>query len=123
MKPGRSQAAFTLVELLTVIAIVGILVAMVAPVLSNFRRGDLTASATRQLIDDVARARQLAISHRTTVYMVFVPTNFWDDPGYRNNALLTLEDVASEGGVVIVGNDLTVKLKSVPTSNRQPAGL
>jgi hypothetical protein len=30
-------------------------------------------------MDDLSRARQLAISQRTTVYMVFVPTNFWND--------------------------------------------
>jgi hypothetical protein len=29
-------------------------------------------------------ARQLAISQRTTVYMVFVPTNFWNDPAFSN---------------------------------------
>jgi hypothetical protein len=29
------------------------------------------------MLDDVGRARQLAISQRTTVYMVFVPANFW----------------------------------------------
>lgn len=36
----------------------------------------------------MARARQLAISQHTTVYMVFVPTNFWDinfTPGNFNN--------------------------------------
>jgi hypothetical protein len=32
------------------------------------------------LLDGVGRARQLAIANRTTVYMVFVPTNFWLSP-------------------------------------------
>jgi hypothetical protein len=34
------------------------------------------------LLDDVARARQYAISRRTTVYMIFCPQNFWTDPAY-----------------------------------------
>jgi prepilin-type N-terminal cleavage/methylation domain-containing protein len=68
--------AFTLLELLVVISIIGLLAALATPVLKNFKP-NIAASATRQLLDDVARARQLAISQRTTVYMIFVPTNFW----------------------------------------------
>jgi prepilin-type N-terminal cleavage/methylation domain-containing protein len=78
--PRSSQSGFTLIELLTVIAIIGVLVALVAPVLKNFSKPDVTIAATRQLLDDMARARQLAISQRTTVYVVFVSTNFWSDP-------------------------------------------
>jgi len=48
-------------------------------VLKNFGKSDATLGASRQLLDGVARARQLAMSDRTTVYMVFVPTNFWVD--------------------------------------------
>jgi type II secretory pathway pseudopilin PulG len=69
-----------LIELLTVIAIVGILAALLAPSLSHFRKGDVVVATTRQMLDDVGRARQLAIANRTTVYMVFVHTNFWKDP-------------------------------------------
>src|SRR5689334_13492974 len=70
--------AFTLIELLTVIAIIGILAAIVSPTLIHLRKGDAMLAATRQMLDDCGRARQLAISQRTTVYMVFVPTNFWN---------------------------------------------
>jgi len=71
------KSAFTLIELLVVIAILGILAALVVPALKNVGHSNATISASRQLLDDVARARQLAISQRKTVYMVFVPTNFW----------------------------------------------
>jgi prepilin-type N-terminal cleavage/methylation domain-containing protein len=71
--------AFTLLEMLAVLAIIGLLATMAMPMLSNFRP-NYTASATRQLLDDVGYARQLAISHHTTVLMVFVQTNFWTDP-------------------------------------------
>jgi len=72
-------SAFTLLELLVVISILGILAALTVPVLKNFGKSDATLGASRQLLDGVARARQLAMSDRTTVYMVFVPTNFWID--------------------------------------------
>ncbi len=77
MNSRRKYAAFTLLELLTVIAIIGIIAALAAPTLSHFRKGDAMLSATREMLDGVARARQLAISGRTTVYMVFVPPGFW----------------------------------------------
>jgi prepilin-type N-terminal cleavage/methylation domain-containing protein len=73
----RHPSAFTLIELLVVIAILGIMAGLTVPVLKNFAKSDATLGASRQLLDGVARARQLAISQRTTVYMVFVPTNFW----------------------------------------------
>ena len=80
-KGGQPSAfacsAFTIIELLVVIAILGIMAGLTVPVLKNFAKSDATLGASRQLLDGVARARQLAISQRTTVYMVFVPPNFW----------------------------------------------
>jgi len=58
--------AFTLIELLTVIAIIGLLAVLLAPVLKNFGKPDVTVSATRQMLDDCARARALAIMKSPT---------------------------------------------------------
>ena len=69
--------AFTLIELLVVISILGILAALSVPALKSLGKSNVATSATQQLLDDVGHARQLAISQRTTVYMVFLPTNFW----------------------------------------------
>jgi prepilin-type N-terminal cleavage/methylation domain-containing protein len=73
----KFRGAFTMVELLVVLAILGIIAGLALPALKNFGRADAMTAATAQLIGDVGRARQLAISQRTTVYMVFVPANFW----------------------------------------------
>ncbi len=73
-----SCAAFTLLEMLTVITIIGILAAIVGPSLGNFKP-NVTAAATQQLLTDIGRARQLAISQHTTVYMVFLPPGFMQD--------------------------------------------
>jgi prepilin-type N-terminal cleavage/methylation domain-containing protein len=71
------RRAFSLIEMLVVLAIMGIMAALAVPALKNFGHADAMIAADQQMLTDVARARQLAISQRTTVYMVFVPTNFW----------------------------------------------
>jgi hypothetical protein len=47
------------------------------PALKNLGKSNSATSASRQLLDGVGHARQLAIANHTTVFMVFVPTNFW----------------------------------------------
>ena len=82
----RASKGYTLLELLTVITIMGLMAALVAPTLRALKPNAKVA-ATRELLDAVSRARQLAISQRTTVYMVFVSPNFWTD-----NAATTWND-------------------------------
>jgi prepilin-type N-terminal cleavage/methylation domain-containing protein len=91
----RGTRAFTLIELLTVIAIIGVLAALTAPVITHFRKGDAMLAATRQLLDAVHRGRQLAISQHTTVYMVFAPPSLWNDPVYGSVSLTPAEKAAA----------------------------
>lgn len=89
---------FTLLELLVVITILGILAALSVPALKNLGKSNVAVSASRQLLDDVGHARQLAISHRASVlYMVFVPTNFFNaiDPYDNQNFWADLNNMTS----------------------------
>ena len=74
--PNRN--GFTLVELLAVLAIIGLIAALSLPALKGFGKSNTLATTSRQLLDDLSHARQLALKNRSTVYLVFVPGNIWD---------------------------------------------
>ena len=75
---GGLSRGFTLIELLVVISIMTLIAALSVPALKSLGKSNVQTSATRQLLDDIGHARQLAIGRHTTVYMVFVPTNFFN---------------------------------------------
>ena len=92
------MAAFTLVELLVVIAIIGLLATIGLPALKGFGKGTGMAGAQRQLLQDLGLARLSAINGRTTVYIVFVPTNILDRllmPATPANTLRQLTNLLS----------------------------
>jgi len=59
--------------MLVVLTIIGFLAALALPHLPGMTRANSMTAAVQQLLSDCALARQLAMSHRSPVYMVFVP--------------------------------------------------
>jgi prepilin-type N-terminal cleavage/methylation domain-containing protein len=71
--PAERGQAFTLIEMLVVIAVIGIVAAISVPAIKNMQKGDAAAAATRQMADEISNARLRAISQRSDVYLVFIP--------------------------------------------------
>jgi prepilin-type N-terminal cleavage/methylation domain-containing protein len=67
------QRAFSLIELLVVITIIGILAAIGLPALRGLGGSTGIDAAKNQLLNDLSLARQRAMNERTTVYVLFVP--------------------------------------------------
>jgi prepilin-type N-terminal cleavage/methylation domain-containing protein len=70
---SRSGRAFTLLEMLVVVAIIGMLAAVSVPAIRALTQTNTLAAGHRQLLDDLAYARQLAVSGRRVVYLVLAP--------------------------------------------------
>ena len=83
--PGHSAsqrpAGFTLMELMVVLAIIGIVATLGMPMIKAHSQTNAIAAADRQLLDDISLARLKAINNRTTVYMVFAPPNLTNQLG------------------------------------------
>ncbi len=78
VSPARMRAGFTLVEILTVVLILGIASAIIAPQIGS--RDDLKArAAARVLVSDLIYAQNLAIAQQKRIYVRFDP----DAENYR----------------------------------------
>ncbi len=68
----NSSTGITLLELMVVVAVIGLVTAISLPALKGIGQANTIASASRQLIDDIGLARQMAINNRSVVYMLFM---------------------------------------------------
>lgn len=69
----RSKAAFTLIELVLVILIIAALTVISLPALKGITQSHTVNSASQQLMDDLALARQYAINNRAYINVLFIP--------------------------------------------------
>ena len=67
----RIQAGFSLLELLTVIAIIGIFVLFVIPNMVEFAKSNQIRTSVRGFTADVRQARQLAVSRNAQARLTF----------------------------------------------------
>jgi len=67
----RGTGAFTLIEMLTVLVIVGIILAIGIPAFTNLMKSGGLGAAARQVSNTLTLARQYAITRRTNVRVVF----------------------------------------------------
>jgi prepilin-type N-terminal cleavage/methylation domain-containing protein len=81
---GKERRGFSLLELLVVMAIIGMMAALGLPALKGLGQSNAMSAAARQLLDDFAFARLKAINTRTTVYVVFVSPDFFRLPSFQN---------------------------------------
>ena len=73
-----ASGAFSLIELLVVVAIIGLLSAVTLPSLKGLNKSNVLKTTHRQLVDDLTLARTMAINNRSKVYMVFLTAVFSD---------------------------------------------
>jgi prepilin-type N-terminal cleavage/methylation domain-containing protein len=74
-KRTRAARAFTLIEMLVVLVIIGILAGLALPAIRGSLESRSIDAASRQVLEDLSFARQKAISQRSTVAMVFLPSD------------------------------------------------
>lgn len=70
--PASRRAGFTLVEVIIVVAVIGILSAIAYPAMLQWLPSIRVKAATQQLYSDLQRARSLAIKNNTIVRLTFV---------------------------------------------------
>jgi prepilin-type N-terminal cleavage/methylation domain-containing protein len=75
MAPAASQRAFTLIEVLVVIIIIAVMVAVVVPSYTGLYARARFDSATKEVQDVFAYARERAVSTDTTVTLAFDQSN------------------------------------------------
>ncbi len=86
---------FSLIELVVALVVAGIVLAVALPAFGNYRNSMALKQANAQVLQDVRRARQLAITRRAPVIMTF-----GNPPGIGNIRYYTIHVDSNADGVV-----------------------
>lgn len=102
----------TLIEMVVVLAVVGILAAMGMPVLSEFLRDNRVRAATEGFADGLGRARIEAIQRNTTVNFVVAGPGWrieLPDPGGGSpSTLRTVAAVTTDPALIVNASQATI---------------
>lgn len=111
------ESAFSTMELLVVIAMIGVIAALATPLFMSYWRTSSTTAGAAELAAAINRARQLAISgnrnycaevsgtkvrYRENANATCTAGAIWTGPGTDNSGLIRLENsIAVSGGPVV----------------------
>lgn len=115
---SRFQKGFTILELMTALAITAVLVAMAAPGFRDSSANSSMRSATIDLITALNTARSEAVSRRTDVTVSAVNANWsegWviDYPGANNEDMV----FTPNKGLVVTGSETSIVYRSNGTTS------
>jgi len=94
----RNIKAFSLIELLAVIAIISVLAALITPALSNINRSYQLSHAAALIEDNLRLARQLAMTRNLPVIVSFCETS--DSLGVKAFNVIQLDFLQPDGSLV-----------------------
>ena len=95
------SSGFTLIELMIALVVAGTVLAMGMPAFGRFRNSLQLRQANAQLLQDVRRARQLAVTRRAPVVMTFgSPPSTTNITTYRIHVDTNADNVVQGGEVV-----------------------
>ena len=120
-QPTARREGFSFVEILAVLAVMGLLMAAAAPGLFSVIRATKLTSAGETILGRVAQAQQLAQTLSSPVELRFYSYTPEDEPGaekaFRAVQLVDPESESAESGVV------TIKSKAMGEAFMLPAGI
>lgn len=107
----KISKGFTLVEMMVVIAILGILLAVVIPSFKSILHNQRVKSASFELFTSLTLARSEAIKRNTDVTITPTTTSHWESGWSIAEGSTTLKNQAAISGVAVSGAPASVTYK------------